>query len=121
MNLLKVIYPYKHQEMWVFDDEKAGLRQEPFIAGSDEIISKLVVNVPNAESGFILIFSDNPFPGYNVFLEWRREQYRGNWYYCPQLGIEGWLCPAMFHYFDQTPEKLFILFKPKTSIEFIDI
>jgi hypothetical protein len=117
MNSLKVIYPYKHQEMWVFDDEKVGLIQEPFIGGSDEIISQMVVNIQNASSGFILIFSDNPFPGYQFHLEWRREQYRGHWYYCTKLGIEGWLCPAMFHYFDRVPEEIFILLKPKTSAD----
>jgi hypothetical protein len=115
MNSLRVIYPYKHQEMWVFDDIQFGLKQEPFIAGSDEIISKMVANIPYSEAGFILIFSEYPFPGYQISFEWKREQYRGNWYYCQQLGVEGWLCPAMFHYFTQTPEKIFALFKSKIS------
>jgi len=115
MNLLRMIFPYKHQAMWVFDDERVGLKQEPFIAGSDEIISRTVENIPHAETGFILIFSDSQFPGYQISLEWRREQYRGNWYYCPELGLEGWLCPAMFHYFEQTPKILFVLCKPRAT------
>ena len=35
MNSLGMIVPYKHQGMWVFDDEAVGLRREPFVAGID--------------------------------------------------------------------------------------
>jgi hypothetical protein len=35
-----------------------------------------------------------------VKLEWRREEYGGNWYYSPQFDMEGWLCPALFKYFE---------------------
>jgi hypothetical protein len=27
MNAINVIYPYKYEEMWVFDDERVGLIQ----------------------------------------------------------------------------------------------
>ena len=37
MNSLMVIAPYKHLGMWVFDDERKGLTQEPFIAGSNRL------------------------------------------------------------------------------------
>jgi hypothetical protein len=114
MNSLKVIYPYKHEEMWVFDDEQVGLIEEPFVAGADRIIEQMVTDIPNAENGFILIFSANPFPGYQVKLEWKREEYGGNWYDHPQLGMEGWLCPAMFKYFDNTPQNLYLQFQPRT-------
>jgi hypothetical protein len=61
-----VIHPYKYDEMWVFDDEKVGLIQEPFVSGADEIIERMVTQIPNAESGFSLIFSGSPFPGYQL-------------------------------------------------------
>jgi Uma2 family endonuclease len=107
MNSIMVIHPYKNDEMWVFDDEKVGLLKEPFVAGADRIIDRMVATIPNAESGFSLIFSAQPFPGYQVKFEWRREEYRGNWYYVEALDIEGWLCPALFKYFDETPQEIY--------------
>lgn len=113
MNAISVLFPYKYEGMWVFDDEAAGLRREPFVLGIDEMINRVVANIPNAEKGFRLLFSPTPFPGYALKLEWRREEYGGNWYYCPQLGIEGWLCPALFKYFDKAPAELYGKAEPK--------
>jgi hypothetical protein len=107
MNAISVLFPYKHEGMWVFDDPDVGLRKEPFVAGIDTMIDRLVADIPNAARGFKLLFSPTPFPGSSVKLEWRREEYGGNWYYCPQLGLEGWLCPALFKYFDKAPTELY--------------
>lgn len=117
MNSFKVIYPYKYEEMWVFDDEQVGLIREPFVAGADRIIEQMVTYIPHAEAGFTLIFSASPFPGYQALLEWRREEYGGNWYYNSQLEIEGWLCPAMFKYFDKAPKELYVQFKAKKELK----
>ena len=35
MNAIRAIHPYRHEGLWVFDDETVGLRQEPFVAGGD--------------------------------------------------------------------------------------
>ena len=113
MNALRVIHPYKYEGIWVFDDEKAGLVQEPFVSGADTVIDRMVEEMPGAEQGFTLIFSDNPFPGYQVEFEWRREEHGGNWYYTRALNMEGWLCPALFKYFDAAPPKLYAQFKAK--------
>ena len=107
MNSIMVIRPYKYDEMWVFDDEKVGLLREPFVAGADTIIDRLVANIPNAEAGFSLLFSASPFPGYQVKFDWRREQYGGNWYYNAELDMEGWLCPALFKYFPEAPKEFY--------------
>ena len=107
MNAMSVLFPYKHEGMWVFDDPAVGLRKEPFVFGIDEMITRLVATIPDAERGFKLLFSTAPFPGYAAKLEWRREEYGGNWYFSPQFGIEGWLCPALFKYFDKAPPELF--------------
>lgn len=87
-----VIGPYKDEGTWVFDDPAVGLTREPFIAGIDVMIDKLVASIPDAQRGFRAIFSAAPFPGYDVKLEWRREESSGNWYYCPKFEMEGWLC-----------------------------
>jgi len=113
MNTLIAIYPYKFEGLWVFDDEKAGLVQEPFVSGADTIIDKLTESIPNAENGFRLLFSASPFPGDVVTFEWVREEFGGNWYRNVDLGMEGWLCPAMFEYFETAPQKIFARFEAK--------
>ncbi len=37
----------------------------------------------------------------------------GNWYYSPDLDMEGWLCPALLKCFDKAPRELFVQVKPK--------
>ena len=74
MNAINVIAPYKVHGQWVFDDPRAGLSQEPFVAGVDTWIDRVVADIPNAEQGFTLIFSSSPFPGHQHRLDWRREE-----------------------------------------------
>jgi hypothetical protein len=107
MNSIGIIAPYKFEGMWVFDDPAVNLTREPFVAGIDKIIDRLVAPIPGAEQGFTLLFSATPFPGHNARLEWRREESGGNWYYCPQFDMEGWLCPALFKYFEEAPKELY--------------
>ena len=92
MNSLFVIAPYKNEGTWVFDDSAVGLSKEPFIAGIDMMIDKVVAGIPNADKGFRAVFSAAPFPGADFKLEWRREESGGNWYYSDQFKMEGWLC-----------------------------
>lgn len=115
MNEMIAIHPYKAGGMWVFDDPAVGLRQEPFVSGADAIIDRLVQEIPDAESGFTLVFSAQRFPGFQVEFEWLREEFSGNWYYCPALEMEGWLCPALLKYFDAAPKKIYAQFRPKAS------
>lgn len=114
MNAILVIAPYRYEGMWVFDDPRVGLHREPFVSGIDEMIDRLVADIPNAAKGFRLLFSATPFPGHAVKLEWRRAEYEGNWYFCPQYGMEGWLCPALFKYFDKAPPELYARAEPKS-------
>jgi hypothetical protein len=108
MNTIGVIAPYRYEGMWVFDDPRVGLNREPFVAGIDTMIDRLVASISGAEKGFRLLFSATPFPGYTVNLVWRREEYGGNWYYSPAFDMEGWLCPALFKYFDKAPPELYV-------------
>lgn len=115
MNELTVVHPYKHEGFWVFDDDRVGLVQEPFVSGADTMIDRFVEAIPGAEKGFSLIFSANPFPGRDAELEWLREDCGGNWYHCRELDMEGWLCPALFRYFEDAPKKLYAQFKAKAA------
>src|ERR1700680_940515 len=38
MNALSVIFPYRLEGVWVFDDTATGLVREPFISGADTIL-----------------------------------------------------------------------------------
>ncbi|VAW80660.1 hypothetical protein MNBD_GAMMA12-838 [hydrothermal vent metagenome] len=110
-NSIMVIHPYKYQGMWVFDDNKVGLLQEPFISGADDIIDKMVVDISNASNGFSLLFSAIMFPGYQCKFEWQRHESGGNWYIIKILDMEGWLCPALFKYFKTAPQNIYAQFK----------
>jgi hypothetical protein len=115
MNTLIAIYPYKYEGMWVFDDAKVGLVQEPFVSGADTIIDQMTSEILGADRGFRLLFSAQPFPGFNAELEWRREEMGGNWYYSSALRQEGWLCPALFRYFEAAPKKIYAKFEAKDA------
>jgi hypothetical protein len=111
MNEINVISPYKYLGMWVFDDPKVGLVQEPFVGGADTIIDTLVRDIPNASNGFAMIFSGGSFPGHQFRFVWRGPQGSGNVYYSPDFDLEGWLCPALLKYFDNPPNELFVQVK----------
>jgi len=112
-NSIMIIHPYQYQGEWVFDDDKVGLIQEPFVSGADDIIDKMVVDLADPEDGFTLVFSAIPFPSHQFELEWRSEDSGGNWYYSTIFNMEGWLCPAMFEYFDVAPTNIYIQIKQK--------
>jgi hypothetical protein len=106
-NSIMVIKPYWDHGTWVFDDPAAGLTREPFVAGVPEMINTLVKHIPNARKGFRLTFSANPFPGYQKKFDWLREESGGNVYRMENPDMEGWLCPALFCYFDKAPKHLY--------------
>jgi hypothetical protein len=106
-NAMTVIFPYRHEGMWVFDDKDTGLVKEPFVAGIDEMIDLVTADIPNAEKGFRVLFSATPFPNYQYTLNWLREDMGGNWYRWGVTPLEGWLCPALLKYFDQAPKTIY--------------
>ena len=101
--------------MWVFDDTRAGLVQEPFVEGAAAIIDLAVEGIPNAAAGFLMLFSSTAFPGHQFHLTWRRADSGGNYYYSHSHGIEGWLCPALLRYFDHAPAELYFQVKAKPA------
>jgi len=113
-NALFVIKPYWYIDTWVFDDESVGLDKEPFVAGVPEMIDDMVRDIPNARQGFKLIFSATPFPDYQREFKWVREEYGGHWYTDGET--EGWLCPALFRYFENAPLKLYARAEQATHV-----
>lgn len=106
-NSMMVIFPYLYEGTWVFDDSNVDLVKEPFVFGIPEMIDDLVSDITDAKHGFKLIFSKNAFPGYQRKLTWIRTEYEGNWYTINGKD-EGWLCPALFKYFDKAPQAIYV-------------
>lgn len=122
------LYPYVRRGSWVFDDAKTGLIEEAFVHGADAVLTRLVHQkaIPAAERGFTLRFSDEPFDGADVELEWVRSDDpqavpgsagsagAGNWYSGVVVGevMEGWLCPALALYFGTAPARIFVKVEP---------
>ena len=113
MNSINVIAPYKHHGLWVFDDPKVGLVEEPFVGGADTMIDRVTAGIPDPEAGFVLVFAAIPFPGHQFALDWQRADGSGNIYHSAQLELAGWLCPALLRYFDGPPERLYVQVKPR--------
>jgi len=113
-NQIQVIAPYwlEGAQTWVFDDPATDLVQEPFVSGVPEMIDDLVADIPDARQGFRLVFSGQPFPGFQRRLEWVRAEMGGNWYRADEPPMEGWLCPALFRYFEEAPQELFVKAEP---------
>lgn len=112
------LYPYlRNGTCWVFDDEHTGLKEEAFVCGMSEMISRVVEakGVPDAARGFTMTFAAEPFPEHDVELRWvRPEDNGGNWYEGTVVGshMEGWLCPALLFYFEQAPRRIFVRCDP---------
>ena len=121
------LYPYELSPgLWVFDDREVGLKEEAFVFGISEMITSLIDKnpVPDPSRGFSLTFSATPFD-HHVELMWQETgdgspidspegRSSGNWY-AGELDDEemkGWLCPALFHYFESTPTKIFVRVDP---------
>lgn len=122
------LYPYLTGKTWVFDDPRTGLKEEAFVLGSSEMIHRLVEakGIQKASEGFALSFSSEPF-GHDVELDWLRRDdagvlgmdgtetdIAGNWYGGEVMGqrMEGWLCPALFLYFQAAPQRIFVKAEP---------
>jgi hypothetical protein len=110
-NSIFVIKPYKWEGLWVFDDANVGLVKEPFVGGADTMIDVATALIPNADKGFLAVFSASYFPSADIVLDWVREEGGGNVYRWNEKEMEGWLCPALLRYFSEAPPKLYIQLK----------
>lgn len=106
------IFPFSHQGMLVFDDVSCCLDKEPFVQNTDLILLDLcsLNGIEQPEKGFSLKFSESSFEGFQIEAKHVREENGGNWYLVN--GHEGWLCPALFKYFPEAPDHLYIAVAP---------
>ena len=106
------IYPFDHHGTLVFDDVSLGLDKEPFVQNTDLILLDIcsLNGIEQPEKGFSLKFSESSFEGFQIEAKHVREENGGNWYLVN--GHEGWLCPALFKYFPEAPEKIYFAVAP---------
>ena len=107
VNVINVIFPYKTDGVWAFDDERVGLQGEPFVAGADVLLDKATAEIPDATNGFRLTFSQHEFPEYDECVKWKRSEASGNVYWSDRFEMEGWLCPALLKYFEEPPANIY--------------
>jgi len=112
MSKMLTIHPYLIGKVWVFDDPGTGLKEEAFVLGMSEMITRVIETrgIPEAGSGFDLQFSDSPFDGFDAMVVRDTSEDGGTWYEGEVLGLpmRGWLCPALFLYFETAPERIYM-------------
>lgn len=108
-NQIMVIKPYLYEGIWVFDDPRVGLVKEALVAGMPEIIMAACQDegITDPQSGFVVLFSADPFPGHTVKLDKCGTEFDGTWYEWKEKGLKGWLCPALFRYFPAAPHTIY--------------
>ena len=103
MNQMNTLEFYRKNDCWVYDDPTFKRVAEPLVLGASELLD----TVMKFQLGYItrkriiVTFSANVFPG---ALCGHHEG--GNWY--TFNNERGWLCPALFDYFTNAPEELWI-------------
>lgn len=106
MQKLKI---YMYNQNWVFD-EPGVCEKEPFVMGSTNIITRIArdsgIKNPKKRT-LILTFDDKPFNEYQCRLGWTHASENGNWYYCKEKDMSGWLCPMLLYYFKDPPKELY--------------
>lgn len=108
---IHAVHLYKLGTAWVFDDPEKGITKEALVMGIDDMITQLAKqqHIKHASVGMILRFSEDPFREQQLHLEWlcKDESMQGNWYHCPELDHQGWLCPVLYRYYDVAPQRLY--------------
>jgi len=124
-NSLLTIRPYFHDGLWVFDDARVGLVEEPFVSGADDLIDHLLmkkdIRSEALSQGFTAIFSKQEFRGADAHLEFRYFASGGSVYepitlpdFVNKSGSrEVWLCPALNLYFQDSPEGIWVELRKK--------
>ena len=126
-NSLFAIHPYVYNKTWVFDDEARGLVMEPFVAGADTLLDKVFDTTvdDNGNWNFSgLVFSSNPIPNADLVIKRTEDdpdKIGTDWYvdsclddtYKDCAGHELWLCPALYEFFDEAPERIYIAVQRK--------
>lgn len=130
------IRPFKKDGRWVFrkdgrvwDMAPAQLTDvalSPVVIGADRMILAGcgLKNIPNPENGFLVLFSEQWFPGCDVKLTFKENKYDGWLYDVTSENLQGlmpgqgaWLCPYMTMYYKEPPQTIFLKMEPDPGQE----
>ncbi len=99
---------YWENGAWRFDEPCLGIRKEPFVLGSSEIITEILHSRglfhPQARR-FRLIFSSRSRLPY--IARWVEEDDQANWCTCHELEMEGWPRGKLEKFFPQIPKTIY--------------
>ncbi len=106
-NQVNVIFPFKKQGVWVFNDEAVGLVEEPFVSNVNPIIDTVVKG-----DKFVAYISHSTLPGEQIILDKITDTEQGDigegWYQMRGTELSCWLCPATLKYFEDYPEQIHV-------------
>jgi hypothetical protein len=106
---LFAVKPYRRgvNDLWVLDHPLDG--PLPFAPpGMQGIIDRATVHLPNAEDGFLAVFSDRRFDGAQVVLQRLRAEGAGYWYRWTETGQTGWFGSEFDGLFSAPPKRIFL-------------
>jgi hypothetical protein len=98
--------------IWVFDDSTFGVKEQPFVFGSDLILEKMVAGMDEELDRVNILFSSIPFPGSEHCLQFVREETEGFVYRWEDEKLQGWVSPSLRNYFPDPPSKIYLQLLP---------
>lgn len=108
IDAVQVIHPYFDDIMqsWVFDDKDKGLEKEALIEGIDLLLDRASPD----RKPLSVAFSNKSFGRcYDHILDFvTGDRIKGCIYMDRTTGLNGWLCPSLFKYFDEAPKTIYI-------------
>jgi hypothetical protein len=100
-----VIYPYKRNHIWYFNDVSRDVYAEPFCGDINRMIDHMIVHFPPCDV-FKATFSDRPFK------DWMMEMVKLEDSIYTAYGYTGYLCPVLFKYFKNAPKHIYVKAEP---------
>ena len=112
-NALFTLTFYRHQGQWVFDDERRDIYVEPLVCGADDVFDVLSGrHLDPSINRCTVNFSSTPIPGHEVHATYLGPEFDGSRYSTTDLTsaepFEFWLCPALFAYYAEAPQDLYV-------------
>ena len=108
VNTINRVTVRRDSGLWVYDDAKFGVREQPLVFGMDLILERMVEQVEGVEDRLNLVFSSIPFPGSEFSLVFVREETEGFVYCWEEKKLQGWLSPSLRNYFPEPPPKIYL-------------
>jgi len=94
--------------LWVFDDERFGIVEQPFVFGADLILEKMAAQSGVNGERLNAVFAGIPFPGSEYTLRFVREETEGFMYRWEEENLQSWLSPSLKNYFPEPPPEIYL-------------